>query len=169
MRLTAATAVLGWTLSALLTSGAQSHDDRRDALEVEPFFVALSVRDVEKSSQWYERTFGYSTVRKVDLEARGVRIRLLKGPGGVLELVQDRNAKALSDLQPRLAKRYLLHGVFKTGFKVKSLAATQARLKRLGVPLRGKVVTESDGSMRSLQVEDPDGNVIQIFEVIRKK
>jgi len=46
----------------------------------------------------------------------------------------------------------------------RDLDRTRERLERLGVPLRGGVVTEPDASMRSLQVEDPDGNLIQVFE-----
>jgi len=135
-------------------------------LEAQPYFVALSVADAEASAAWYERVFGFRTERSMDLAERGVRIRLLRGPAGLLELVEDREARALADLEPPIERRFRLHGVFKVGFQVTDLDATVDRLEALGVELRGQVFTESDGSMRSLQVEDPDGNVLQLFELV---
>lgn len=136
------------------------------AVEVRPFFFALSVADVEASEFWYERVFGFSTVRSIDVEARGLRIRLLARQGAFLELSEVSDARALADMAPDLEKRYLLHGVFKVGFEVEHLDRALARLETLEVDLRGMVITETDGSMRSAQVEDPDGNVIQLFEIL---
>ena len=63
-----------------------------------------------------------------------------------------------------MTRRHRVHGIFKIGMASRDLDRTRERLERLGVPLRGGVVTEPDASMRSLQVEDPDGNLIQVFE-----
>lgn len=132
-------------------------------LEAEPFFVALSVADAEKSAAWYGEVLGFDLARRVDTES-GVRIRILRRPGALLELVQHPKARARRELEPPMERSFLLHGTFKTGFLVKDLDAAVKRLEALGVPLRGQVFTEPDGTFRSLQVEDPDGNVLQLFE-----
>jgi catechol 2,3-dioxygenase-like lactoylglutathione lyase family enzyme len=136
------------------------------AVDARPFGFALSVADVEASARWYERVFGFRPVRSVDLEERGVHVRLLVGDGAFLELVQLRDARPLSAAAPGVDKRQNLHGVFKVGFEVDDLEAALERLARLDVELALGVVDEPDGSMRSAQVEDPDGNRIQLFEVL---
>lgn len=157
------------TLLAIGLSAAEPADPPPASpapLEAQPFFFALSVQDVERSAVWYQRAFGFQPVRSMEMEDRGIRIRLLQREGAFLELVQNAAARSLSDLEPPVERRFLLHGAFKVGFRVGDLATAQARLEELGIPLRGSVFTESDGSMRSLQVEDPDGNVIQVFEIL---
>jgi len=127
----------------------------------QPFFVALSVANVEASAAWYQRVFGFEQVRSVDLADRGLRIRLLAADQALLELVEMAGARSRKREDEKLAA---VRGVFKVGFRVASLDDMLARLKGQGVALRGDVVTEPDGSLRSAQVVDPDGNVIQIFE-----
>lgn len=133
-------------------------------LEAAPFFMALSVADAEKSAAWYGEVLGFDVARRVEMEESGIRVLILRRPGALLELVQHPEARAPSDLEPPLERRFLLHGPFKLGFLVDDLDAAGERLAALGVPLRGRTFTEPDGSFRSLQVEDPDGNILQLFE-----
>jgi catechol 2,3-dioxygenase-like lactoylglutathione lyase family enzyme len=156
--------VLLLTLSLTLLGPRSSMEE--EPLAARPFFFALSVADVEASVDWYESVLGLRVVRSADLDARGIRIRLLRGEDIFLELIEDAAAVSLSELEPPLSDRYRLHGVFKIGLRVEDLAETEERLAALDVPLRGRVITEQDGSMRSLQVQDPDGNVLQVFEVL---
>ncbi|MCH9647838.1 MAG: VOC family protein [Deltaproteobacteria bacterium] len=136
------------------------------SLNLQPFFFALSVADVEASEAWYRRVLGFESVRRIGAEGDAFRIHLLRRDGAFVELVQSGAARSFEAQVPTLKKRHQVHGVFKVGFLVASLDDALARLERLEVPLRGKVITEADGSLRSLQVEDPDGNVIQIFEIL---
>jgi len=134
------------------------------ALDGTPFFVAISVSDVEASSAWYQRVLGFEPSRAVDLEQRGLRIRILRRDNALLELTESVTARSMAQLDPPVEKRYLLHGVFKFGFLVDDLDQVAKDLERLEVPLRSRIVEEPDGTLRSLQVEDPDGNVVQVFE-----
>jgi catechol 2,3-dioxygenase-like lactoylglutathione lyase family enzyme len=155
-------------LCATLTAGAtpRQQGETPPAVEAQPFFFALSVADVDASAAWYERVFGFAVVSNRDLPEREIRIRLLQRPGAFLELVDDAAARPLTEAAPSAARRSLAHGVFKIGLLSADLDRTLERLSALGVPLRGIVFTEADGSMRSLQVEDPDGNVVQVFELL---
>ncbi len=155
------TVLLLFVVSALLSSPQPM---TASVVDGQPFFVALSVRDVEASASWYERIFGYREVRAVDLGDRGLRVRLLRREGAFLELIESREARDLGELEPPIEKRHHLRGVFKTGFVVADLQAVVQRLESLEVKLRGTIVVERDRTMRSLQIEDPDGNVIQLFE-----
>lgn len=145
---------------------SQSYAQEASPLTAQPYFVALSVRDVDTSVAWYERVFGFEVTRSLDNTERGFRIRLLKRSGAFLELVENANAQAAHDLDASLTRPHLLYSIYKFGFLVDNLDSVLTQLEALEVPLRGSVFTEADGSMRSLQVKDPDGNVIQIFEIL---
>ena len=134
-------------------------------LAIQPFFYALSVRDAEASAAWYARVLGFELARSMDLQEHGVRIRLLERRDALLELVESSSGRDLSELEPSVERRHELYGVFKIGFLVDDLDAAVDALAGHHVPLRGRVIEESDGSMRSLQIEDPDGNVLQLFEL----
>lgn len=132
-----------------------------------PFFVALSVASADASAAWYERVLGFEVVRRQTFEEQGVSIAILRRGDALLELVDHPEARALGDLEPPVERTYLVHGIFKFGFLVPDLDAVIARLETLEVPLRGRIIEEGDGSFRSLQVVDPDGNFIQIFERLK--
>jgi catechol 2,3-dioxygenase-like lactoylglutathione lyase family enzyme len=134
------------------------------AVEGQPFFWALSVSDVERSADWYGRVLGFVETRAIETPERGARIRLMRTDSAFLELVEHGAARDLTELDPELTRRYLIHGTFKVGLLVDDLDSTVARLGDLGVPLRGMVFEEPDGSFRSTQIEDPDGNILQLFE-----
>lgn len=160
------------TLLAFLVSSlpAPAHETpppaaaRPEPLDATPFFTALSVRSADASAAWYGKVFGFEVVRRMEPPGRGVRIVLLRKSGALLELVESEAARGPVELEPPLERRFLLHGVFKVGFLVEDLDDAMRRLEGLEVQLRGKVFTEPDGGFRSLQVEDPDGNVVQVFE-----
>lgn len=144
----------------------ESYAQEGSSIDAQPYFAALSVRNVDTSVAWYERVFGFEVTRSLDNTERGFHIRLLKRSGAFLELVENANAQAAEDLDASLTRPHLLYSIYKFGFLVENLDRVVEQLEALHVPLRGSVFTEADGRMRSLQVEDPDGNVIQIFEIL---
>lgn len=129
-----------------------------------PFFIALSVASADASVAWYERVLGFEVVRRETFEEEGVSVAILRRDDALLELIDHPEARALGDLEPPVERTYLVHGIFKFGFLVEDLDAVIARLEKLEVPLRGRIIEEDDGTLRSLQVVDPDGNFVQIFE-----
>ena len=131
-----------------------------------PFFAALSVADAEASAEWYGEVFGYAIHRSIEVPDRGVRVRLLRSDQGFLELVEIESAEPLRERLPDLGGRYQVHGVFKIGVRVVDLSSAIERMEQHGIALRGDVITEEDGSMRSAQIEDPDGTIIQLFEIL---
>lgn len=153
-------------LATLIPALRSSAEEPRTTLPIDgrPFFWALSVKDVEASSSWYQRVLGFSEVRQIDMPERSARIRLLRTDHAFLELVEHATARDVSEIEPAIEKIYLLRGVFKTGLLVDDLESTLDRLGALNIPLRGIIFTEPDGTFRSAQIEDPDGNVIQLFE-----
>lgn len=159
-------AVVVMAVMALTISAEAETLGEADPIEVRPFFFALSVADAEASSAWYQRVFGFAVAREIDLPDARARIRLLERAGAFLELVESPEAQPLTTVAPQARRRHLVHGVFKIGLLTPDLDRALEGLERLDVPLRGEVFTESDGTMRSLQVEDPDGNVIQVFELL---
>lgn len=148
------------------TLGAGIQPESPASVAVRPYFFALSVADLDVSGAWYERVFGFTTSQQMALPDRGIRVRILTGTGAALELVEDANSRSVTDLDPSMAPRARLRGVFKMGFEVDDLERAMTQLEALGVPRRGRIITERDGSLRSAQVEDPDGNIVQLFEIL---
>ncbi len=156
-------------LLALAIGGRTALYSEPSPIAAAPFFAALSVADAEASADWYGRVFGYTIHRSIDVPERGVRIRLMHAERGFVELIELESAVPLDERLPDLNGRYQVHGIFKIGVRVADLDLAIERLEELGVALRGEVITEEDGSMRFAQVEDLDGNIIQIFEELQQQ
>ncbi|MEM7051290.1 MAG: VOC family protein [Acidobacteriota bacterium] len=158
---------VGWLLGLIVLLAAplvSADDEAPKGFEGQAFFFALSVADVEASVAWYQRVLGFEPVREVDVAARGLRIRLLRRPGAYLELIELAGARSAAEIDPEIAKAYEVLGPFKIGFQVESLDRTLQLFEAQKVPLRGSVIAEDDLRLRSTQIVDPDGNVLQIFE-----
>ena len=98
------------------------------------------------------------------MPARGIEITLLERTGALLELVEIADAAPLSEAAPEVERRQFVHGVYKIGFLVEDLDQLIERLKTLEIALRNDPVVEPDGGLRSLQIVDPDGTIVQVFE-----
>lgn len=161
----------GLGLAALLTAVAvqpiaaqEPATSSASAVEPAPFFSAISVADLERSVEWYTRVLGFEIRREASVPARSIEITLLERSDALLELVEIGDARPLSELAPEISRRQFVHGVYKIGFLVEDLDQLIEHLTTLDIPLRSDPIEEPDGGLRSLQVTDPDGTIVQIFE-----
>lgn len=116
-------------------------------------FWAVIVRDIALAD-WYVEMFGL-TVTATLRPADGSVVAILEDDAHVLELKQ-RSLRA--DREP------LAEGYLKVGWFVPSASDEHARLAAAGATLPGPVVEQPEHGIRFFFVEDPEGNVIQIFE-----
>jgi catechol 2,3-dioxygenase-like lactoylglutathione lyase family enzyme len=142
------------------------------------FSIACS--DADRSIAFYRDLFGMTLVADREVEGGGfvekvtgmpgarVRIVHLQGHGANLELLQYREPRG----DPR-ARAVNHAGSAHLCFIADDLDATCAWLKSRGVPVRsqgGAPVTivggPNDGG-KGLYVEDPDGNAVEIIELVR--
>ena len=116
--------------------------------------VRYQVKDVQRSIAFYTQTLGF-TLDMQNLPAFGqVSLGALKlilsGPGAS-------GSRPMPDGRPQEPG-----GWNRVVLQVKDLAARVAELKRQGVRFRNELEVGPGG--QQIQVEDPDGNPIELFE-----
>ena len=116
--------------------------------------VRYIVKDIDRSITFYTKHLGFtqelrqgSAFAKVSKDGLGL---LLSGPG-------SSGARALPDgrqAEPGGWNRLVL--------KVEDLPSAVSTMKKAGLSLRSDIVSGPGG--RQVQIEDPDGNPIELFE-----
>ena len=116
--------------------------------------VRYIVQDIDRSITFYTKHLGFtqelrqgSAFAKVSKDGLGL---LLSGPG-------SSGARALPDgrqAEPGGWNRLVL--------KVEDLPSAVSTMKKAGLSLRSDIVSGPGG--RQVQIEDPDGNPIELFE-----
>ena len=119
--------------------------------------VRYQVTDVARSTAFYTQILGF-TLKHQQLPAfanvaLGDAQILLSGPGAS-------GSRPMPDGRPQAPG-----GWNRVVLKVSDLPAFMAELKKAGVPFRNEMETGPGG--RQIQIEDPDGNPIELFEPAR--
>jgi catechol 2,3-dioxygenase-like lactoylglutathione lyase family enzyme len=93
--------------------------------------TAISVSDVEKSTQFYNAAFGYRALKttRPDNGAAGVTARFIELGGSVLELVEFRDPPPPEQTEFPMSRVGLLSHL---AFNVNNLADTEAAVKAAG-------------------------------------
>jgi glyoxylase I family protein len=119
--------------------------------------VRYQVKDVRRSAEFYTRHLGFELDHEkppafAQVSTTGLKL-ILSGPGasGSRELPGGRRQ------EPGGCNRVVLH--------VKDLRAEVAALKSAGVHFRNELEAGPGG--KQIQIEDPDGNPIELFEPAR--
>lgn len=120
---------------------------------VEDAFLAVRVADVERAAAWYARVFDLGEVNR--LVSEGYAIRLLRGGGLAVELIQQVGAVAPP-------ARHL--GLFKVGLFVEGIDRFHAEMLRRGVDVDAVPFDDEALGVRSFVMRDLDGNRLQLFE-----
>lgn len=120
-----------------------------DELQVERFGVYVRVADLERAHAFYERVLGkkpyVSNDRLVGFDVSGALLALFR-EGDDEQLARGRNVVPY--------------------IRVQSADAEFARLKLLGVALLDRQVVV-EGPIKLFRFTDPDGNVLEIFSLVR--
>src|SRR5262245_17896155 len=137
------------TSAATLSSPGKSHD-----LGLDFHGVRYQVRDVARSSDFYTRALGFELKHQQLPDFATVSIGalniLLSGPGAS----GSRPMPGGQHQQPGGWNRVVL--------RVKDLASCIEKLKETGARFRNEIETGPGG--KQIQLEDPDGNPIELFE-----
>jgi hypothetical protein len=133
------------------------------AIETQPYFVAVIVRDLDASILWYESLFRLSVARRESVPDRRIRMAILESSNLLIELIEDKSALVRTQLLEKSPEGTNIQGHFKVGFKVHNMDAFLKRLKVLKIDV-GRVYSDSASKKRNFLMKDPDGNLIQFFE-----
>ncbi|NJN15957.1 MAG: glyoxalase [Oscillochloris sp.] len=124
--------------------------------------AALVVCDVERSRSFYTQVLGMDEVpRPVTFRFPGAWFR--KGRAE-FHLIGEAEAGRAATIQPAYYERELRRGYLPhLALEVADLAAAQAHLAALNVPIVGGPQPRGDGVIQ-LYIRDPDGYVIELFD-----
>ena len=127
-----------------------------------PYFFAVIVNDLDSCEKWYRSVFGLTVTKRMNEPAAGFKVIVLESPILVIELIEDRASVKVTDVlagQPAGAK---IKGLFKIGFHVQDMNACLQHFSMLKINA-GTIYKDKSGK-RNFLVNDPDGNIIQLFE-----
>ena len=116
--------------------------------------VRYQVKDVERSIEFYTSQLGFKLVHQAGpvfatVSNDGLNL-LLSGPG-------SSGSRVLTD-----GRRQEPGGWNRIVLKVDDLSAVVAMMRKAGVPFRNEI--EAGPAGKQIQLEDPDGNPIELFE-----
>ena len=147
--------ILSCAASAQQTPAAGSEAQASPVTGLVPDHATLSVEDLDKEAEWFERVLGFKMLRKngtastminEQLAIPGYRIDLIKYPGS------KRTAPA--------GAVYLQQGWVHVVFHVDDVALALKQLEALRV--ESKSVNKQDGVPIQILLLDPEGNELEI-------
>ncbi len=133
-------------------------------LDLEAYFSAMIVDDIDSSINWYSNVLKFEVVNRVESKERGFKQSNLKKGTILIELIELDRAISLKDAVPDYTNKTRIIGFFKTGFLVSDFDQWIDHLTRNKVEFYGNIVTDNITGKKMAIVIDPDGNRIQIFE-----
>ena len=147
----------------VLTFGLSFSSIAQDLPNLEAYFSAFIVKDIDQSIDWYSKNLGFEVLDKTENEAYGFSQANLKRGSIAIELIEIKNSINPAEVVPNFNKKTKVQGIFKVGFLVSDLDEWVKHLKKNAVTFHGDVVTDKSGQ-RMVILKDPDGNKIQLFE-----
>lgn len=132
--------------------------------EIEHYFSAIIVKDIDESVLWYTEILKYQLVDNKEYPKMGFKQANLKNATGTLELLEIDAAYDPAEIIPNYGHKSKTLGLFKLGFKVANFDQWIEHLTQSKVEFHGSVVKNVASGTRMFIIKDPDGNRIQFFE-----
>ncbi|HMC00322.1 MAG TPA: VOC family protein [Flavobacteriaceae bacterium] len=151
-------------LSFLLCFSFLSYTQNESSLDLEAYFSAIIVKDLDASMSWYTNVLGFEVLSKIESEERGFKQSNLKRDDILIELIELNNAVSVEDAIPNYTNKTRINGFFKIGFLVSEFDKWIEHLTQHNVDFYGNVVNDPTSGKRMIIITDPDGNRVQIFE-----
>ncbi len=120
-----------------------------------PDHATLSVANIEREAEWYERVLGFKPFSKSEANP-DFRNWHLVIPGYRIDLVQFKGSKR----PPPLESPYLQQGWTHVVFHVEDVSLALRQLQALNVDV--VVARDRDGVPIQLRIRDPEGNEVEI-------
>lgn len=131
------------------------------AFQTSGAFIALSVEDLEASTNWYVEKLGLRVVKRPPPH-EGTTVAILEGGGLIVELIDHPAAKSLN-AAANISHNFLVHGIFKSGIIVTNYDAVLATLRERGIPIAMGPFPAQDGLRANFIIRDNSGNFLQFF------
>ena len=141
-----------------------SYAQNDPAQDLEAYFAAIIVSNLDSSINWYSNTLGFKVMNRIESNERGFKQSNLKKGDVLIELIELDKAVNLQDIAPNYSSKMRIIGFFKIGFLVLDFDKRIDHFTNEEVEFYGNVVTDDITGKRMVIIMDPDRNRIQIFE-----
>jgi len=148
-------------LAAFIIISTGSYSQQPVSFQVNPYFSALIVKNIDSSVNWYQSVLGVKPRFLPDVP-KGIRVAILESPQIVVEIIENVAWLDPKELLKGKPEGTRLHGYFKIGFKVTAMDSFIEHLNKLNISIPR--IYKDDSGKRNFLVEDPDKNLVQFFE-----
>lgn len=142
--------------------------ENSDSSEIfRPYLAGLVVADASRSAEWYQRNLGFEVTRRMTFPlSDSLVIIFLKRGAAELELIQKRNSFSIRKYLPDFdQEKTPLQGIAKVAFMVDDVSQLADSLRAGGVRILFGPFDDRALNLKSVIIEDPDGNVLQFSEL----
>ena len=123
--------------------------------------VAISVTDLDRSIEFYERVFGFTVAYRTYSDAVEAQFVLLQIPGMRIELLSRPGVERSPAMTP--GPHLATSGLKAIVFRTQDLEAVTDRFDSLGLTLVWRLRSVSADGLRATMIRDPDGNLINVL------
>ncbi len=136
--------------------------------EARPYSVAISVSSVDRATGFYMEMFGFKPVLGPLSPRTGASVAVLERGDFSIELVSLIGSRPRAAALPEPNNPVSLRGLFKFGVLVDDVDKAFKALKLHNVPVVLEPVDDAALPIRYCVIQDPDGNLIQVFQRLQK-
>src|SRR5688572_27234298 len=127
-------------------------------------FFALSVSNADSVSAWYENVFQLKLLKEMRPADGSVNVRIIGNENLVIEIIQHKGSKSLSDCNIDRIQPYRMNGIFKIGLYVNDVQKAQNYLQQKRVVIKNSIFEDADTRTKSFVITDAKLNLIQIIQ-----
>jgi catechol 2,3-dioxygenase-like lactoylglutathione lyase family enzyme len=158
-RFATALAVLALVAGA---AGSAQGQERPAGLAFNPFYIAISVENMDAMSAFYVDKLGFKVEKDAAL-GQALKFRWLTNGAQRVELIQM-NGSQPGPARQRPPGHLTIRGFSHIGIETPDIEATRAALLAKGVTPVGNISTLAPLGMKAMFVVDPEGNAIEIIQ-----
>ena len=148
-------------LLVFITVANTARSQQSASFQVDSYFSALIVRNIDSSVNWYQSVLGLKT-RFLPGTPQGIKVAIMESPQIVLEVIENNAWLDPKEFLKGKPEGTRLQGYFKIGFKVIAMDSFIEHLNKLNISIPR--IYKDDSGKRNFLVEDPDKNLVQFFE-----
>ena len=132
--------------------------------DLKPYFSAVIVSNIDSSVAWYSKVLGLQLRNRTDAPERGFRQANLYKDDLLIELIQVDSSLPGNKILETHPPKTRIRGFAKFGLSVKNIDALFSKLKAQNIKFTGRMVTDPINNKKTFLINDPDDNLIQLFE-----